>query len=241
MKKPIIAISGSIIKEKQGEFANYPRSYVNDDYVQAVALNGGIPLIIPVTQNLKDINAIIESVDGLILSGGHDVYPYHYGQEPNILLGETFKERDLFEYELIRCAISKGMPILGICRGLQLLNTYFDGTLYQDLSLLKESLKHNQVSNPTSATHLITIDPHSELFEIFEENEVFVNSFHHQVIKDLGENLIVSAMSSDGVIEAIENQDLNILAVQFHPEMMFKADEKMNRIFEYFIEKVKTA
>lgn len=235
MRKPIIAISGSIFKEKQGEFANYPRAFLNEDYIQAIIQNGGIPFIIPINENHEDLKFLLENVDGLILSGGYDVYPYHYGEEPHFLLEETNRERDLFEYELLKQAILMNIPILGICRGLQLINTYFGGTLYQDLTLSNTFLKHNQINNPTSATHSIQIERNTNLYHIIQEDEYFVNSFHHQVIKKLGEDLIVSARSSDKHIEAIESLRYPIIAVQFHPEMMFKVDEKMNEIFKWFI------
>lgn len=239
MRKPIIAISGSIFKEKQGEFANYPRSFVNEDYVQAIIQNGGIPMIIPINDNHEDLKLLLRNVDGLILSGGYDVYPYHYGEEPHFLLNETNKERDLFEYELLNQALLQEIPILGICRGLQLINTYFGGTLYQDISLSDSFLKHNQINNPTLATHSIQIEKESKLYQIIQEEEYFVNSFYHQVIKRLGEDLKVTATSSDGHIEAIESDKYSLIAVQFHPEMMFRNDEKMNEIFSYFISKTR--
>ena len=136
MKKPVIGISGSLIIDSSGSFAGYKRSYVNNDYILSVIKNGGIPFIIPFNENEEVIKAQIEMVDGLLLSGGQDIAPKNYGEEPTPKLGDIFPERDDFEYGLLKAALEAKKPILGICRGSQIINTYFNGSLYEDLSYI---------------------------------------------------------------------------------------------------------
>ena len=176
-------------------------------------------------------------VDGLLLSGGQDVAPKNYGEEPTPKLGDIFPERDDFEYALLKAALEAKKPILGICRGLQIINTYFNGSLYQDLSYIgTEVLKHNQVNSPSMVTHSVTLDKSSKLFDIFGEEKIRVNSFHHQAVKKVGDGLAISAKAPDGVIEAIEKTDYPFLvAVQWHPEMLHLTVEMMNKLFIRFI------
>lgn len=237
MKKPIIGISGSLIIDSSGSFAGYKRSYVNNDYILSVIKNGGIPFIIPFNENEEVIKEQIEMVDGLLLSGGQDVAPKNYGEEPTPKLGDIFPERDDFEYALLKAALEAKKPILGICRGLQIINTYFNGSLYQDLSYIgTEVLKHNQVNSPSMVTHSVTLDKSSKLFDIFGEEKIRVNSFHHQAVKKVGDGLAISAKAPDGVIEAIEKTDYPFLvAVQWHPEMLHITVEMMNKLFARFI------
>lgn len=238
MKKPIIGISGSIIIDSSGSFAGYKRSYVNNDYVCSVIKNGGVPFIIPFNEEPEVTAAQIEMVDGLLLSGGHDVAPENYGEEPLPKLGDTFPERDTFEYRLLEAAIKAEKPILGICRGIQIINTYFEGSLYQDLSYIGvEVLKHDQVRGPSRLTHSVTLEKNSKLFEIFNEEKFMVNSFHHQAVKKIGKGLDKVAAAPDGIIEAIEKKDYPFLVgVQWHPEMLHESVEAMNKLFKKFIE-----
>lgn len=121
-KKPIIGISSSVIVDDSGNFAGYKRAYVNKDYVDAVVRAGGVPLIIPFTTDKEVIISQVQVIDALILSGGHDVSPYNYGQEPNPKLGETFPERDTYDMLLLEESKKRNLPILGICRGSQIIN-----------------------------------------------------------------------------------------------------------------------
>jgi len=239
-RKPIIGISSSIIVDDSGSFAGYKRSYVNKDYVDAVVRAGGVPLIIPFTTNKEVIISQAQLIDGLILSGGHDISPYNYGQEPSQKLGETFPERDTYEMILLEESKKRDIPILGICRGFQLINIAAGGTLYQDLSLIPGNiLKHNQVSNPTLKTHKIEIKENSFISSIFGK-ETMVNSFHHQAIDKVANDFIVVARASDGVVEAIEHKTYKFLvAVQWHPEMLAVNCEKARVLFSKFVEEAK--
>ncbi len=237
MRKPIIGISGSILTDASGNFAGYKRAYVNHDYISSVLKNGGIPVILPFSEDMEAVRRQIGAVDGLLLSGGQDVYPQHYGEEPRQKLGETFPERDIFDFELIRCCMEEKKPILGICRGMQIINTYFKGTLYQDLSYVeKETLRHNQQTLPAQLSHCVEIEEDSKLYGIFGERQMPVNSFHHQAVRQTGEGLRVTARAKDGIVEAIEHKDYPfLLAVQWHPEMLHQSCEPMNKLFAALI------
>lgn len=235
----IIGISGSIVKEQNQEaFLGYERSYVNNDYINSVIKNGAVPMIIPFNTNDEIIKKQIESVDALILSGGHDVNPLNYNNQPKEKLGETFDARDKFDLKLIEYALERNIPILGICRGLQILNVYFGGSLHQDLSYDKKIyIKHDQQYNPKSVSHTVEITEGTKFYDIFNKDIINVNSFHHQTIDRLADGLVASALSLDGVIEAIEHKDYNfVVGVQWHPEMLHEVCESMNLIFKAFIE-----
>lgn len=239
-RRPIIGISSSVIVDEAGSFAGYKRAYVNKDYVDAVIRAGGVPLIIPFSTDKEVIISQAQLIDGLILSGGHDISPYNYGQEPSQKIGETFPERDTYEMILLEESKKRDIPILGICRGFQLINVAAGGTLYQDLSLIPGNiLKHDQVSNPTLKTHKVEIKENSVISSIFGK-ETMVNSFHHQVIDKVANDFIVVAKASDGVVEAIEHKTYKFLvAVQWHPEMLAVNCEKARELFSKFVEEAK--
>nr|WP_314387457.1 gamma-glutamyl-gamma-aminobutyrate hydrolase family protein [uncultured Fusobacterium sp.] len=239
MKKPIIGISASMIYEEKDElFLGDKYSCVAYSYVDAVYKSGGIPVTLPI---LKDVSAIREQVkllDGLVLSGGRDVDPHFYGEEPLEKLGAIFPERDVHEMALIKAAIDLKKPIFAICRGMQILNVTYGGTLYQDISYAPgEHIKHCQIGSPYQATHSIKIDKQSTLFRMADKLEIErVNSFHHQALKQVAKGLKVVATAPDGIIEAVENEDgVFVIGVQFHPEMMFDKSTFARGIFKKFI------
>ena len=157
--KPLIGISGSHMIDGGGQFPGYHRSYVNHDYVRSVTEAGGIPLIIPFNEEDDVVEALMDRVDGLLLSGGHDVYPLLYGEEPCRQIGAVWPERDHFDMLLLKRAEARKIPVVGICRGLQIINVAHGGTLYQDLSKDPQSfVKHSQNQDPATATHTIEID-----------------------------------------------------------------------------------
>ena len=234
----LIGISGSIIKETAAPFSGYNRAYVNEDYVHAVIAAGGTPIIIPVTDDEAVIENIVSRLDGLILSGGHDVNPKLYNENPLRKLGEIFPSRDDFDFKLIKHALQREIPILGVCRGFQILNVYHGGSLYQDLDYMSHTLKmaHSQASGPTVCTHELNVNADSLFHGIVQRERIEVNSFHHQAIKDLGENLTAVAHADDGVIEAFELKSYPwLLGVQFHPEMLHRELDMMQNIFNEFV------
>lgn len=238
--KPVIGISGSILVNKGNAFTGYRRSYVNQDYVESVLRAGGIPLIIPFNEDMEVTKEMVKKVDGLILSGGHDVDPKNYNEEPLLKIGEIFPKRDTFDITLYKTAVELKKPILGICRGFQIINVINGGNLYQDLSYASfVKIRHDQVDNPTVATHSVELKDGTFLKEILGE-ETRVNSFHHQILKDVAEGFKVVAKSPDGVVEAIEKitDDMFVIGVQWHPEMLSQSRIDMQNVFNNFINKV---
>lgn len=234
--KPIIGILANISpmnKENNGVIT----AYVNNSYVNAVEKAGGVPLIIPVNKNKENIKRQIEIVDGIIISGGADINPILYKEEP--LIGLGYFDQDIDEFDLLatRIALILEKPILGICRGVQVLNVCLGGSLYQDISHIDSSyIKHYQDTKRYTGTHTITISEWSKLADIIG-TEIVVNSFHHQSVKDLGKGLVVTASSKDGVIEAIELKGNKfVIGVQWHPEEMIETSEKMLMLFKKLVE-----
>ena len=236
--KKIIGISGSIMFDEGGMFPGYPRAYVNHDYVRSVLDAGGIPLIIPVNTDEEIIKAQLACIDGLVISGGYDVNPLLFGEEPHHLLGMTLAQRDTFDLTLIKYALEMKKPILGICRGIQIINTACGGTLYQDCSLSEGSyIKHSQGHTPTQVSHSVKIETDSYLYKIFG-SQTLVNSFHHMSVKDLAPGFKITATAADGIIEAMEKEtDSFVLAVQWHPEMLSGVNQDMLKLFQLLLEK----
>ena len=238
--KPVIGISGSVIIDDGGIFPGYHRSYVNDDYIDSVVQNGGIPFIIPFNQDAEVIQAQMENVQGLILSGGHDVDPHNYGEEPEQKLGNIWPERDKFDMLLLKLAEKKHIPVLGICRGAQIINVAHGGTLYQDLSYRPEkTLKHSQGQTPTLVTHTVKTVKGSKIADLLETDSLQTNSFHHQLLKDIAPDFKVSARCVDGVVVGIENKDASVSGVQWHPEMLHRVSKVQNNLFKYVIDNAK--
>ncbi len=238
INKAVIGISSNLTFENESSFLGYERAYVSQDYVDSVINSGGIPLILPMTNDNEIIKAYVEKIDGLILTGGYDVNPLLYRQDPHKLLQEILPRRDEFEIKLLKEACKQGKPIFGICRGLQLINVGFGGTLHQDISLAPfETIKHNQNVKWNVPTHNINLE--GILKDILNKDQCLVNSFHHQIIDELAQGFKAVARSNDGVIESIffENNDLWILGVQWHPEMMTHNNSDSVKIFNLFIQK----
>ena len=242
MSKPIIGVSGSIIIDQGGMFPGYHRSYVNDDYIDSVIQNGGVPYIIPFNEDDNVIKEQLNNVQGLILSGGHDVDPAGYDEEPKQKLGEIWPARDHFDMRLLKLAEENGIPVLGICRGMQIINVFHGGSLYQDLSYRDgETLKHNQGHTPDLPTHSVSLAKNSKIANILGETNFKVNSFHHQIVRTVAPDLNGVGTSPDGVVEAIESEDKNVIAVQWHPEMLHrnKQVDFMNNLFKWVIDNAK--
>ena len=241
MKKPIIGISASMIYEEKDElFLGDKYSCAAYSYIDAVYKSWGIPVTLPILKGVSAIREQVKLLDGLILSGGRDVDPHFYGEEPLEKLEAIFPERDIHEMALIKSAIDLKKPILAICRGMQILNVTYGGTLYQDISYAPgEHIKHYQIGSPYQATHTIKIDKNSTLFKMADKMEIErVNSFHHQALKQVAKGLKVVATAPDGIIEAVEaeNEDgIFVMGVQFHPEMMFDKSTFARGIFKKFI------
>ena len=189
-------------------------------YAQGVLEAGGLPVFLPVLHGTQA--AQLEMLDGILFSGGVDVDPEFFGQDHEAGLGEIDPKRDEFELELYHLARAAKKPILGICRGFQLVNVAEGGTLYQHLpNVAGIWADHAQTSHPPAYGHRTRLGAGSKLEQAYGSETVRVNSFHHQGVKDPAPGLTVNAWSPDGLVEGLEAQGL--LAVQWHPEMMFEA------------------
>jgi len=221
------------------------RQFLNTAYVRAIEAAGGVPILIPNLSeagaaNTEALSRYLDAIDGLMLSGGVDVAPSCFGEEPHPELGEVDEDRDRTELALIRLAIERDYPVFGICRGVQVLNVALGGTLYQDLpSQIPACLSHRQSDNNLARgefSHSIEIEPGTRLSEIVGASSMQTNSFHHQSLKDIAPGLVVTARAPDNIIEAVENPDSRFLvAVQFHPEETAPHDDLSRRLFEQFI------
>lgn len=233
-KKPIIGVSASSYETSGGAPATY---------IEAIKRAGGVPLVIPMTTDDSQLLNILEVIDGLVMTGGEDICPSYYGEEPLRALGEIVPFRDEFDYKLIKMAVDKGLPVLGICRGEQIMNVVFGGTLYQDIPSQKKDsyIKHRQNAPRVYGTHSINIEKGSLLEKQVGKNKVNVNSYHHQAVKDVAPGFKATAYSQDGVVEAIEMIGNNkVWGVQFHPEgPVSGGNDNLIGIFKYLIEQSK--
>lgn len=231
--KPILGIVcsyyGSYTKGNEREF-----NFKEESYLKKIKDSGSIPLMIPVRPSLiEDIPQIIKKMDGIILSGGVDVHPSFYNEEPMKGLGHVDYVRDEFEIELARYCIEKMIPILGICRGMQVLNVATGGTLYQDINTqLESSIQHTQKTSDRVGNHHIEIKENTFLYKVYGKRG-FVNSYHHQAVKDLSEDFEAIAWSEDGLIESmIHKNNQNVIALQWHPELLDVKESES--IFKFF-------
>jgi putative glutamine amidotransferase len=198
------------------------RDGVNASYVQSVLAAGGLPLILSPALGAARAAEALEAIDALILSGGDDIDPRLYGAEPSPLLGPIDAARDLFELALFAGARQRAMPILGICRGLQLINVGLGGTLWQDLPSERAGVvNHDPKSARTTRTHGVRVERETRMHAAAGADVFTVNSFHHQGVRELAAGLVATGWSEDGLVEALEGADERwLLAVQWHPEEM---------------------
>jgi len=187
---------------------------------------------------------IMNKIDGLILSGGPDIHPIHFGKIQDTSLCSIDLHRDSLELALIDIAYRKKIPILGICRGLQILNVYNGGSLFTDIpTQLPQNKVVHQVKDG-DINHKVRLDTNSIIYSIINSNEIIVNSNHHQSIDRLSTHFVATAYADDGIIEAIESKNINkhfVIAVQWHPERLWvnNNDENSRKLLEYFLEKIK--
>jgi len=226
-QRPVIGISSSHEKDD--------KLFVRQAYTDAITKAGGIPFIIPVTDNPDVLQDILANLDGLLITGGDDIDPAFYNEKPIGTQNDIDMQNDNFNLAIIRMAYDINMPILGICRGEQVINVAFGGSLYQDIPIqVSSKIKHNKIDDDTKSIHSVSIAKDSRLYKIIGTDNLTVNSSHHQSIKQVAGNLKVVALAADNVIESVESIDNNnIVAVQWHPECM--SDTGKTRIFNDFI------
>lgn len=206
-------------------------------YMDGITEAGGIPIMLPLTEDPRTVIQLTEMCDGILLTGGHDVSPELYGEEKIEGCGACCPQRDAMETLLLREALDRDLPILGICRGIQFLNAALGGTLYQDIpSQLPSGLKHHQTPPYHIPSHEVSIYKESPLYELLQKDILPVNSYHHQGIRQLADDLKAMADAGDGLIEAVYMPDRKFVwAVQWHPEFSHLTDEDSRKIFSAFV------
>ncbi|MGM0601769.1 MAG: gamma-glutamyl-gamma-aminobutyrate hydrolase family protein [Bacillota bacterium] len=248
MRPKILIASFKMPTEKLGEqyrLGGVDFSLLTQDYSDSVSAAGGYPYILPYLAAREDDQEYIENFiadfDGVILPGGSDIDPALYNSYPQKNLGQIYPERDRWELKILEIAKKLKKPILGICRGFQLINIYYGGSLKVDVcgNNTGSRIPHMALMVPKYyKTHKIEIKENTKLSEIMNgRTEISVNSYHHQAVETVGSGLTVSASAPDGVVEAVEDRNYPYLfGVQWHPEMMAGNDPEQLRIFENFIE-----
>ena len=225
MKKPVIGIT--LDNEKPGGYSNFPWYAIRKNYLHSIEKFDAIPF--PLFHSNQNISNIISLIDGIIITGGNfDIDPGLYGKENN--KSRNFKDlRTKFEMKICKLCIKKNIPILGICGGEQLLNVSCGGTLIQDIKKNnKIPIDHEQKNPRNKTSHTVKIKNGTKLHKIINKKKIDVNSAHHQAVKKLGNDLIISAVSEDGIIEAIENTKHKwCIGVQWHPEFLITKSDKL--------------
>ncbi|MBQ8242018.1 MAG: gamma-glutamyl-gamma-aminobutyrate hydrolase family protein [Bacteroidaceae bacterium] len=233
-EKPLIGISLGYSDKKNS---------VNNTYINSVLMNGGVPYLIPVTDDVEVLRQIVAQLDGIIFTGGEDFAPAYYGKEEHEKLGEVNVTRDTYDLTLFKLATDRNIPTLGICRGLQLINVGMGGTLYQDLPAEKPSdINHRQQEEGTVPTHGVSVVEGSMMHQILGEKDIQVNTFHHQAIDKLAPGLKIVGWSNDSVPELIEAYPhRQIIGTQFHPEIFTaNGDALMGKLFKFLVNKADT-
>jgi len=238
MPKPVILITAG----KQGEAAaraeiQSVRSSCSMQYVDSVVRAGGAPITLPCVADPEVIHAVLETVDGVVLTGGGDVLSLAYGEEPHPASKYQDPARDEMEFAVTRQALERRLPILGICRGAQVLNVAFGGSLVQDLpTQVPGAAQHYSQGLVPILLHQIEIEPETLLARVTGTTSMPVNSYHHQAVNRLGDGLRINCRSSDGVIEGVEAaDDRPILGVQFHPEELTAIYPRFQNLFDWLV------
>jgi putative glutamine amidotransferase len=241
--RPVIGLTTQTLHSIDGIPTGLPQSWVmNQRYFYAAAEAGGIPWMIPLMyDDIPTLREIYLRLDGLLIPGGVDMDPNQYGEDVRLECGNLDKARDAVEIQLTKWAIEDGKPVLGLCRGLQVINVAQGGSLYQDLNSQNPAFtKHDFF--PTTGferdylAHEVDLTPGSRLQTLLHEPRVHVNSMHHQGIKKIGDALIAAAISDDGLIEAVEGEgDAFLIGVQWHPEVFEMENPQTRDLFGGFI------
>ena len=242
-KRPTIGVTTQTLQAIDGIPAGLPTSVVmNQRYYEVAAAAGGAPLLIPLLEDEDALRGAYDACAGILIPGGVDMDPATYGAAPHEKLGRIDPERDRVELLLTRWAVEDKKPLLGLCRGLQVINVAAGGSLYQDLDAeLEGAIKHDYFPNygfeRDHLSHEVAVDPASRLHSLFNMEQVPVNSMHHQGVRVLGSGLRACAFASDGLIEAVESTNGHwMVGVQWHPEVFDANDPHTHALFRGFVE-----
>ena len=243
MIRPLIGVTTQSLQAIDGIPEGLPNSVVmNQRYYHAVASAGAAPVLIPLLDDLDTLRAIYERTDGILIPGGVDMDPATFGEKPHERLGRIDPARDRVEVQLVKWAVEDRKPVLGLCRGLQVINVALGGTLYQDLDAeFPNAIKHDYFpTHGYSRDHLahdVAVESGSRMRHALTSSAVPVNSMHHQGIKTLASSLVASAVAPDGLIEAAESMnDSYIVGVQWHPEVFELSEPSSGILFTDFVQ-----
>lgn len=207
------------------------------DYMDGLREAGAVPIVLPLTSNEDEISQAMDLVQGVLFTGGHDVSPQMYGEEPIDDSVSCCDVRDKMEKIVLEISLKQNKSVLGICRGIQFINVALGGTLYQDLpSQYGSKVEHHQNPPYDIPVHEVYLNPETPLYELLKKERISVNSYHHQAVKCLAPSLSIMATSSDNLIEGVYRADKKFFwAVQWHPEYSYKKDDVQRKIFEEFV------
>lgn len=229
--KPIVGITVEV--KEDGSY------FMPSVYTKAITQAGGIPVLIPLIPE-EDIDTLCKQIDALFVTGGEDIDPSYYNANPHIHLGRITPKLDKMEFALVQKMLELDKPYIGVCRGLHMLNVVSGGSLYQSIhSERKEPvIQHLQKADRTHRSHPVKVEKDSRLYELLQEEEFKVNSFHHQAVNEVGNGLRVVSKATDGIIECVESgMHTFVFGFQWHPEeFAVEGDEGSKRIFKAYIE-----
>lgn len=234
MKNPVIGITTSHNMEEKTYCLKY-------SYAESIARAGGLPVLLPADEAVGREAKYAQAVDGILFAGGGDIHPAYFKEEPleGFEMGEIQPQRDSFEIRLYREAERRRLPMLGICRGIQVMAAAAGGSIYQDIDTgikRAQRIRHMQKAPDWCETHLVRLDADSMLGKIYRAEQIMTNSFHHQAVRQTPEQFRVNAWSADGVIEGMESLELPFcIGVQWHPERTSDRDEGTAELFRAFV------
>lgn len=232
--KPVVGVMPLWDEEKES-------IWMLPGYMDGVSRAGATPIIFPFSSDEDEINRLVNMCDGILFTGGQDVSPKIYREEPMKGLVSCCEKRDFMEAIVLKMAMDMDKSILGICRGIQFINAALGGSLYQDLTLQHQSnVEHHQHAPYDVPIHEVALRKDTPLYECLSVDNLPVNSYHHQAVKDIAQGLAIMAESPDGLIEALYMPTKKFLwAVQWHPEFSHKTDINSRKIFQSFVGSMK--
>ena len=232
-KKPIIGITGNFMA-KAGPRGSYG---IGGDYIKSIRMAGGCPVILAVTNDPELITQYIDSIDGFLCPGGADVAPHLYGEDPVRGMSYFNMDQDVFEMQMIKGCVAAKKPVFGVCRGMQLVNVAFGGSMIQDIPSQTKSVQAHAGSMDArdEPFHWVDLKEGSVIRQLMGSDKIMTNSFHHQAVKDIARGFTVTGTAADGIVEAMECMDKKILAVQFHPENLAQRFEDFVNLFRWLV------